>query len=53
MTDDSMDKIAEYIGTVTEERDEEKDNKEQESEEADTFDIEEYRRNLDEYEGGW
>lgn len=51
MTADTLDDIAESIGTITEEREEDHDNKE--SEDVEAFDVEEYRRNLDEYDGGW
>lgn len=49
MTEESdIDKIAEEIGEIVEERDTEKDNKE-----IKNFDLEEHKRNIEEYEGGW
>lgn len=52
MSTEQLDKIAEDIGEITTPRDDERDKKEQE-EEVQAFDLEEYCRNLDEYEGGW
>lgn len=47
----SLDEIAEEVGEVTEERDKEKDNKW--AIEVDAFDLKEYMKSLEEYEGGW
>ena len=44
--------IAKRIGEITNERDEEHD-KTDSNEQVEVFDLEEYRRNLDEYDGGW
>lgn len=52
MSTEELDKIAQDIGEVTTPRDNEHDKKESD-EDVEVFDIEEYRRDLEEYEGGW
>jgi hypothetical protein len=47
----TLDDIAEEVGKVEEERDDSKDKKEHES--TYSFDIEEYMRDMEEYDGDW
>jgi len=48
--DAGLDKIADDIGTVTEEQEDDNSKTAREGEE---FDDEEYRRNKDDYDGDW
>jgi len=52
MTDDTLQDIAESIGTITEEQ-EDSDGDEVAREGDDDFDPEEYQRDSEEYTGGW
>jgi len=48
---DILDQIAKEIGEVTEQQDSNEEDPDKESDED--FDVEEYRRSKDEYDGGW
>lgn len=52
MTNDELSKIAESIGTITEEQKETPSHEPDEGDEEE-FDPEEYRRDTEEYDGGW
>lgn len=52
MSDNELQDIAESIGTVTEEQEDENDGKVTNEEEED-WDPEDYRRDTEEYDGGW
>lgn len=49
---DSLDRIAELIGTITDEQ-ELDDRDDKISREGEEFDDEDYRRNKHDYDGGW
>jgi len=50
--DEELKRIAQDIGEITEERDTSRDRKVNE-EDVEAFDVEEYRRSMEEYDGGW
>lgn len=51
-SDSILDQIAEEVGTITEEQDD--DDKENEAaREGDEFDPEDYERDKEDYDGGW
>ena len=53
MTDkDILDEIAEDIGTITEEQDDD-ESKEQPAREGEEFDPRDYERDKGDYDGGW
>jgi len=53
MTDkDILDEIAEDIGTITGEQDDD-ESKEQPAREGEEFDPRDYERDKDDYDGGW
>jgi len=49
---DTLDEIAEQVGTVTEEQDDDS-NKEHPAREGEEFDPRDYERDKDDYDGGW